>query len=218
MTQAFEPSAGDPKEGIAARVADVRSGIPEYRWSQVIEAALREAAGLVAPSLSTEQYDDVVDLLDHGEPGIALDLLCSHLYEDDIAVDDAVRWQIANAGKVMGMNPLLWERLTPAPWPEVDADTWWTLTTGEPDDVEHLSVLRDELKQEIGVGHVLYGEPFDVLARFAEADEVLLRLTGGRFAIVHPTWSRRPEPPQWPVAVVCAGVDAAQIEVDRIGR
>ena len=189
----------------------------EHRWPQVIEASLREAASQVAPSLSTEQYDDVVHLLDHGEPGIALDLLCSHLYEDDIVVVDEVRWQIANAGNLMKMNPLLWESLAPAPWPELDVGTWWILTTGEPDDVEHLSALRDELKQEIGVGHVLDGEPFDVLARFAGADEILLRLTGGRFAIVHPTWSRRPEPPQWPTVVVCADVDAAQIEVDRIG-
>ena len=218
MTQAFEPNAGDPKEGIAARGADVRSESAEYRSPQLIEASLREAASQVGRSLSTEQYDDVLDLLDHGEPGIALDLLCSHLYEDDIVVDDVVRWQIANAGNLMEMNPLLWERLAPAAWPELDTDTWWILTTGEPDDIEHLLVLRDELKQEIGVGHVLYGEPFDVLARFAGADEVLLRLTGGRFAIVHPTWSRRPEPPQWPVVVVCADVDAAQIEVDRIGR
>lgn len=124
MTQAFEPSAGDPKEGTAARVAGVRSETPEYRWSQVIEASLREAASRVAPSLSTKQCEDVVDLLDDGEPGIALDLLCSHLYEDDIVVDDAVRWQIANAGNLMKMNPLLWESLAPAPWPELDADTW----------------------------------------------------------------------------------------------
>lgn len=110
-------------------------------------------------------------------------------------VDDVVRRQIANAGNLMGLNPLLWERLAPAPWPELDVGTWWILTTGEPDDVEHLSVLRDELKQEISVGRVLDGEPFDVLARFAGADEVLLWLTGGRFAIVHPTRSRRPEPP-----------------------
>ena len=33
MIQAFEPSAGDPKEGIAARGAGVRLESPEYRWS-----------------------------------------------------------------------------------------------------------------------------------------------------------------------------------------
>ncbi len=189
---------------------------PEDRWSQVIAASLREAARLVAGSLLTEQYDDVVHLLDHGEPGIALDALCSHLYEDDIVIDEAVRRQIASAGNLMGMNPLLWERLAPAPWPNLDVDTWWVLATGEENDIENLWTVRRELEREISVGHVLHGEPFEVLARFSGADEVLLRLTGGRFAIVHPTWSRKAEPPQWPTAVVCPDIDAAQIEVDRI--
>lgn len=181
-----------------------------------IEASLREAARLLAGSLSTEQCDDVVHLLDHGEPGISLDTLCSHLYEEDVVIDHAARGLIAHAGNLMGKNPLLWERLAPAPWPELDAGTWWVLPSGEADDFEHLVALRSELGREISVGHVLYGEPFDVLARFSGADEVLLRLTGGRFAIVHPTWSRKAEPPPWPTVLVCPDVNAAQIEVDRI--
>lgn len=189
---------------------------PHHRWHQVIEASLREAAALVAGSLPSERFDDVLHLLDHGEPGIALDTLCSHLYEDDIVIDHGVRRHIAHAGNMKGMNPLLWERLAPAPRPDVDTDAWWILTTGEPDDIEHLSALHRELKTEIGDGHVLRGEPFDVLARFSGADEVLVRLTGGRFAMVHPTWSQRAEPPPWPHAVVLPDVDAAQAEVDRI--
>ncbi|GAA2220492.1 hypothetical protein GCM10010413_09630 [Promicromonospora sukumoe] len=189
---------------------------PDYQSHQVIDDSVRAAARLVAGSLRPEQYDDVIHLLDHGEPGIALDTLCSHLYEDDIEIDDGARRQIAHAGELMGTSPLVWERLAPAPWPDVDPATWWTFQTGEPADAEHSWNVRRELEREIGVGHVLHGERFDVLARFSGADKVLLRLAGGRFAVVHPTWSVRAEPSLRLATVVLPDLHGAQVEVDRI--
>lgn len=189
---------------------------PDPHAVAVIDIALRAAVGRVAGGLTTEQREDVVHLIDHGEPGVALDALCMHLYEFDVVVDDETRRLIAHAGRLMGMNPLLWESLHPAPWPRLDRDVWWILPTGEPGDVEHLVALRDELRREISGGHVLQGAPFDVLARFAGADEVLLRLTAGRFALVHPTWSGREEPLPWPTTVICPDVHAIQAVVDRL--
>ncbi|GHH70363.1 MafI family immunity protein [Promicromonospora soli] len=181
-----------------------------------IDVSVREAVLRVKCVISADQHDDVIHLLDHNEQGLALETLCSHLYEDDIEIDDDARQLIAHAGNLMGLNPLLWERLAPAPWPALDPDYWWILPIDEPDDTEHLVALRTELDREIAPGHPLHGEPFDILARFAGADEVLVRLTAGRFALVHPTWSRRPEPPQWPKTIICRDVVAAQDEVGRI--
>ncbi|MBL0888723.1 MafI family immunity protein [Myceligenerans indicum] len=182
----------------------------------MIEFALRAAVERVAAGLTTDWCEDVFHLIEHGEPGLALDTLCTQLYEFDVVVDDETRRLIAQAGHLMGMNPLLWESLHPAPWPRLDRNVWWILPTGEPDDVEHLVVLRDELRSEIAGGHVLHGEPFDVLARFAAADEVLLRLTSGRFALAHPTWSRREEPLPWPTTEICPDIHAIQAVIDRL--
>ncbi|WP_460754515.1 MafI family immunity protein [Myceligenerans cantabricum] len=182
----------------------------------MIEFTLWAAVERVAARLTAEQCEDVFHLVDHGEPGLALDALCTHLYEFDVVVDDETRRLIAQAGRLMGMNPLLWESLHPVPWPTLDRDVWWILPTGEPHDVEHLVALRDELRSEIADGHVLHGEPFDVLARFAGADEVLLRLTSRRFALAHPTWSGHAEPLPWPTTEICPDVHAIQAAVDRL--
>lgn len=70
-----------------------------------IEAALTGAIDLVASSLTADQRMDVFHLLDHNEAGLALDTLCSHLYEHDVVIDDETRQLIAHAGLLMGDEP-----------------------------------------------------------------------------------------------------------------
>jgi hypothetical protein len=65
---------------------------------------------------------------------------------------------------------------------------------GGPRDAE---VLSRELARECPKGHVLYGRAATFLARRQDCDDFLVRLEGGRMAVVHLTWSRETDP-YWP--------------------
>jgi hypothetical protein len=77
-------------------------------------------------------------------------------------------------------------------------------------------VLADEVLREVAAeGHPLSGRSLTVVARCAACDEVLVRLDGEAFALVHPTWSQRPESPPWPRTVVTGGFLATEMAVDQ---
>ena len=78
-------------------------------------------------------------------------------------------------------------------WP----NQWWAI-----DDPVHRQLFADELRSEVGVGHVLYGLAANPIARADGRDDYLFELEDGRVAEVHLTFCNRPERPPWPGAVI----------------
>ena len=68
-----------------------------------------------------------------------------------------------------------------------------------PGEAERLQVrvISQELLREVSPGHALYGMAFTIVGRSCARDDVLLRF-GGRWALVHLTWSGKSEVPPWP--------------------
>lgn len=67
---------------------------------KIIRAALEELSGC----FSDDTEANVRELLSSGEPGVALEVLCSQLVELDIAVSVAVKEQLALGARVMGID------------------------------------------------------------------------------------------------------------------
>jgi hypothetical protein len=85
--------------------------------------------------------------------------------------------------------------------PELELSDRWS---GHADSTSHAETRRArvlaELSTEIGRGHELFGQVVRVEAFFEASDDVVVRLTDGTFALVHPTCSGKPERPPWPAA------------------
>jgi hypothetical protein len=80
---------------------------------------------------------------------------------------------------------------------------WHPIDGGAPDD----GTVR-ELRREISARHVLHGVPVRPVARRQDCDDVLFELLDGtgRLAVVHLTYSTRPEPdPRWPETTLFDG-------------
>jgi hypothetical protein len=103
--------------------------------------------------------------------------------------------------------------------PDLEADDeWWREIEGSP----RASAVEGELSLEIAPGHALHGVELTPWLECGACDDVLVRLddenarTGRaryQVAVVHPAWSRQPEPPPWPSAVV---FDQALDALDRL--
>ncbi|MDQ0849908.1 hypothetical protein QFZ65_001846 [Arthrobacter sp. B3I9] len=76
-----------------------------------VEHALRWSLAAVQDDLRPEDVSNVRDFLDAGEPGLALDTLCTQLYEFGITVNAAIRDTLEAVGKHMGMDATLWTDL-----------------------------------------------------------------------------------------------------------
>lgn len=62
--------------------------------------------------LPAADVENAWGLIDAGEPGVALENLCTQLYEYDVTVPRPVLAQITAAGEAMGLAPDLWTDLT----------------------------------------------------------------------------------------------------------
>jgi hypothetical protein len=69
------------------------------------------------------------------------------------------------------------------------------------DHPEQARPFEHELHRELSAGHTLYGRSWKVVARALPQDEVVIQ-AGEEVALVHLTWTRRPESPPWPEAVL----------------
>lgn len=95
------------------------------------------------------------------------------------------------------------------------SDRWWGhQETSEPAEAKRAAVLR-ELSLEIDPGHELSGQVVRVEAFFEASDDVIVGLVDGTFALVHPTWTGRTEPPPHPTAIRLGSGAAASEEVAR---
>lgn len=61
--------------------------------------------------LPSGDIESAWSLADAGEPGVALELICTQAYEYDVSVPLVVFRQIVEAGKAMGLDAGLWEEL-----------------------------------------------------------------------------------------------------------
>jgi hypothetical protein len=77
------------------------------------------------------------------------------------------------------------------------------------------TALLAELRREVGPGHVLGGRNAKPVARCTGCDDVVFRLLDDdTFAIVHLTWSGRPEAPPWPATQVLPTFMALELVVE----
>jgi len=74
-----------------------------------------------------------------------------------------------------------------------------------------------ELRRELCEKHVLFGIDAKIIARRQDCDDFLFALPDGRFAGVHLTWSKEPDP-TWPGTVIYGAAEqmwaAIQSEID----
>ncbi len=73
--------------------------------------------------------------------------------------------------------------------------------------------MSAELRKEIAPGHLLHGRIDRIEASFEASDDVIVRLSDGTFALVHPTWSRRQESPPFPTSRLLGEAEAASVAV-----
>ncbi len=76
-----------------------------------IEGRLITVLAAFEQKLPQEQLDDMQDLARHREPGIALENLCSQIFEYDVATPMAVHDELAVLGRAMGISSDYWMRL-----------------------------------------------------------------------------------------------------------
>jgi len=62
-------------------------------------------------SLPVEQLSEMRELVKAGEPGVALENLCSQLYEYDVVVPQVCQREIAKVGAAMGLPERTWKKL-----------------------------------------------------------------------------------------------------------
>jgi hypothetical protein len=87
-------------------------------------------------------------------------------------------------------------------------EAWHTVTGSEAEK------LTAELRREIAADHVLAGRTATVVRRCSGCDDVIFRLDGDVFAVVHLTWSGRREPAPWPRTAILSTFLAVESFVD----
>lgn len=80
---------------------------------------------------------------------------------------------------------------------------------------EEKAALERRLAFEVTPFHALWGTDPEVIARCQANDDIIVRLGGGRFAIVHLVWGATPGDARWPDARRFADAEALQIGLDR---
>jgi hypothetical protein len=65
-------------------------------------------------------------------------------------------------------------------------------------DSEQAGALAAELGRELAPGHVLHGKALRVIARALPNDDVVIEC-GEAVAVVHLTWTQKPDTPPWPL-------------------
>ena len=55
-----------------------------------------------------QDVDSMIELLDHGEWGVAFEILCSTLVQEKIPIDTAMFRKIEHIGRQMNFEEILW--------------------------------------------------------------------------------------------------------------
>ncbi len=81
------------------------------KWREMRDS-LRQLVDLFVGKLPSEQIEFLREDITAGEYLIALDHLCSQLYEFDISVPSSSILIMEKLGRKMGLDPSYWENLT----------------------------------------------------------------------------------------------------------
>lgn len=79
-----------------------------------LAAELRAALIEVDDQLPATDAENVTELIDAGEFGVALETLCTQLYEVDAVVSERTFQRLESIGSSMGMSAKTWAMLKPA--------------------------------------------------------------------------------------------------------
>lgn len=76
------------------------------------EKRTREMVALLATHVTDEEVREMYDLVDHGESGVAFEMLCTQLYEHEWVVTEERLEDLRALGESFGLHPRalsLWE-------------------------------------------------------------------------------------------------------------
>ena len=94
------------------------------------------------------------------------------------------------------------------------SDDWWGRDDPEGAADENFAAVLREIQVELGPQHELFGQVVRVEARFGPSDDVVVSLSDGTFALVHPTWKGSAEAAPWPRSTRLGDVDAASRAIE----
>lgn len=170
--------------------------------------------------IETERGEIVRELWDHGEAGIAIDILVTNLSDGYIPLTAARRAELATlAHHRSSAGDQVEERLRWCPDPD-DEDPPWEVV----EDTKRAGEFECELYKEIGPDHPLHGRKLSAWLTCTACDDVLVGLDieeacAGRvpfaYAVVHPTWIGKRERLPCPDADVFSSPNDA---LDRLMR
>jgi len=82
-------------------------------------------------------------------------------------------------------------------------------------DHTHAHHFEREAAAEIAVGHELYGLGLTAIAKCGGCDDVVFRVADDTFAIVHLSWTSKPERLPWPPTTRLGGLIAVEAAMDQ---
>jgi hypothetical protein len=82
-------------------------------------------------------------------------------------------------------------------------------------DGDSAQAVEDEVTTEIAPGHELHQLALTAVAKCEGCDSVVYRASDGTFAVVHLSWSRKPETPPWPRTTRLGGFIAVESSMDQ---
>lgn len=79
-------------------------------WDSAM-GTLRAAVIAIEGQLPSSDVANVWELIEAGELGVAFEILCTQLYEYDVAVNDTTLAALSELGRYFMLDPRLWEDL-----------------------------------------------------------------------------------------------------------
>jgi hypothetical protein len=79
-------------------------------WDELI-GKLRAVVLELEDSLLSQEVEMIWELLDAGESAVAFEMLCSQLYEHDVAIETQTRGVLSELGAVMNLESRQWQIL-----------------------------------------------------------------------------------------------------------
>ncbi|WP_350274872.1 MafI family immunity protein [Kribbella sp. HUAS MG21] len=83
-------------------------------WDE-LNGKLRRVVPELAPGLPVSEVQDICEYVDHDEPGLAFEMLCTQLYEHDAGIRSETVARLAELGVAMGLDPRQWQMLRVSP-------------------------------------------------------------------------------------------------------
>jgi hypothetical protein len=72
---------------------------------------------------------------------------------------------------------------------------------------ERAASFEEELRRELAPGHPLYERGCIAIGKREATDDVLFAVGAEDVAVVHLTWTQKPEPPPWPSTTLYTSLD-----------